>query len=57
VLAVTLTFPSVEARDAWVEAFKPLAAHVNARERGHGCLAYELLIADDDGRKVMVYER
>ena len=55
VLAVTLTFPNLEARDAWIEAFKPLATHVRARERG--ALAYELLVADDDTRKVMVFER
>ncbi len=55
VLAVSLEFESEAERDAWVEIWRPLAAHVARAEPD--TLAFELAIADTDPRRALVFER
>ena len=55
VLAVGLSFNSVEARDEFLAIWLPLAKYV--RESEPSTLSFELLVADNDPTKVLVYER
>ncbi|GAB4821193.1 hypothetical protein N2152v2_008239 [Parachlorella kessleri] len=55
VLAVGLSFKTVEARDEFLTIWLPLAKYV--REKEPSTLSFELLVADNDPTKVLVYER
>lgn len=54
-LAVNLEFESEADRDAWVEIWRPLAAHVAAAEPA--TLAFIMAVADTDPRRALVFER
>ena len=54
-LAVELRVKSVEARDEVLTIWLPLAKYV--REKEPSTLSFELLVADNDPTKVLVYER
>ncbi|KAI3426081.1 hypothetical protein D9Q98_008049 [Chlorella vulgaris] len=55
VLCVYLKFQAVEHRDEFIESWRPLAEWVKANELG--TLAYEIMVADTDPMKVVVFER
>jgi hypothetical protein len=56
VLAVGLTFERVDDRDQFIDLWRVhMAPYV--KEHEHNCLAYELMVADTDPKKVLVFER
>lgn len=55
VLIIELEFKDVEDRDKWIALFVPLAAYCAANEPG--TIGYDVAIADNNEKKVLVYER
>ena len=55
VLLVELSFASVADREKWTSSWEPLAKRVFTNEPN--CLSYELCIANDDPKSVIIYER
>jgi quinol monooxygenase YgiN len=54
-LGVTVTFPSPEEKQKFIDIFSPLAKYV--KEKEFGTLSYELLNSDKDPKRILISER